>query len=147
MGFAWGQKGRKGGQDGKQVTCQRCLQSGHYTYECTNDKAYIAKSSHSKQLKRGRKQKFLDPSEVPDEFRSKSELEILEKERAKNVGTIEAKPVTEGKKEKKRKLGSKTSSESSATSSSSYTSSGYTSSGYTSSSYTSSSSPSSYSSG
>ena len=34
----------------RAVQCQRCLQTGHYTYECKNERAYASRPSRSAQL-------------------------------------------------------------------------------------------------
>lgn len=34
--------------------CQKCLQNGHWTYECKNPRVYIARTSKSAQVRRGR---------------------------------------------------------------------------------------------
>ncbi|MQL77636.1 hypothetical protein Taro_010045 [Colocasia esculenta] len=36
---------------GVAVQCQRCLQAGHWTYECKNEPVYISRPSRSQQLK------------------------------------------------------------------------------------------------
>ena len=40
-----------GGQQGGAPTCQRCLQPGHWTYECKNEPAYQARPTRTQQLK------------------------------------------------------------------------------------------------
>jgi len=35
------------------VQCQRCLQHGHYTYECRGERVYVARVSRSEQLANG----------------------------------------------------------------------------------------------
>ena len=129
--FPWRDKGSdaKKASGASQVTCQRCLEKGHYTYQCKNEAAYVSKTSRSKELRRNKKRKLLSSSEVPDEFRSKSELAIIEKEReearlAAKAADAAQQDAAKAKKTKKAKkdAGSDTSSYSSS-SSDSYTSS------------------------
>mmetsp|Transcript_8985 Transcript_8985/g.24199 ORF Transcript_8985/g.24199 Transcript_8985/m.24199 type:complete len:177 (+) Transcript_8985:111-641(+) len=60
-------------QDKQNVRCQRCLQMGHYTFECKNEPAYQSRPSRTQQLKNPKlyKQRFLDASELPEELRPK----------------------------------------------------------------------------
>ncbi len=63
-------KGRKP-FDNQTVVCQKCLQKGHWTYQCKNDAVYTSRPTRTKQLLRPNKRKaYLDSSEVPDEFKS-----------------------------------------------------------------------------
>ncbi|KLT41809.1 hypothetical protein CC85DRAFT_226069, partial [Cutaneotrichosporon oleaginosum] len=56
--------------------CQKCLKTGHFTYECTGSRPYVARPSRTKQLRTGaglpagggRDQPSV---ELPDEFRSR----------------------------------------------------------------------------
>jgi len=130
--FPWRDKGSdaKKASGASQVTCQRCLEKGHYTYECKNEAAYVSKTSRSKELRRNKKRKLLSSSDVPDEFRSKSELAIIEKEReearlAAKAADAAQQDAAKAKKTKKAKkdAGSDTSSSYSSSSSDSYTSS------------------------
>lgn len=36
--------------DAANATCQRCLQKGHYTYECKNPPTYVSRPTRTKQL-------------------------------------------------------------------------------------------------
>ncbi|KLO05579.1 hypothetical protein SCHPADRAFT_720442 [Schizopora paradoxa] len=57
--------------------CQKCLQKGHYTYQCKGSRPYVSRPSRTQMLENP---KLLDklkkegkPSvEVPDEFKNKS---------------------------------------------------------------------------
>ena len=40
-----------GGGGASAPTCQKCLQRGHYTYECKNEATYLARPSRTQQLK------------------------------------------------------------------------------------------------
>ncbi|BEI85298.1 hypothetical protein CcaverHIS002_0506990 [Cutaneotrichosporon cavernicola] len=59
--------------------CQKCLKTGHFTYECTGSRPYVARPSRTKQLRTGAglpagggRDK---PSvELPEEFRSRDGL-------------------------------------------------------------------------
>ncbi|GMH32403.1 hypothetical protein BSKO_00237 [Bryopsis sp. KO-2023] len=57
------------GRDGNgQQRCQRCLQIGHWTYECKNPPAFAKRPSRSQQLKDPKcRQRLMDPDELPDE--------------------------------------------------------------------------------
>ncbi|CAL1713281.1 unnamed protein product [Somion occarium] len=73
--------------------CQKCLGTGHYTYECKSTRPYISRPSRTQQLENPRVLAKLksagQPSvEVPEEFKQKSGtankiLSAKEKERAK----------------------------------------------------------------
>ncbi|CAK8688457.1 unnamed protein product [Clavelina lepadiformis] len=39
-----------------EVTCQKCLQKGHWTYECKNERKYVHRTSRSHQLSKHVKQ-------------------------------------------------------------------------------------------
>lgn len=48
-------QGRFGqGQQGGVPTCQRCLQQGHWTYECKNEPVYQSRPTRTQQLKNPR---------------------------------------------------------------------------------------------
>ncbi len=48
-------QGRFGqGQAGGAPTCQRCLQQGHWTYECKNEPVYQSRPTRTQQLKNPR---------------------------------------------------------------------------------------------
>ena len=40
----------------QNVTCQKCLQKGHWTYECKNSRKYVHRSSRSYELNKNMKQ-------------------------------------------------------------------------------------------
>lgn len=95
------------------VICQRCLQHGHWTYQCKNAAVYKARPSRTKQLFQPKSKSFLDPSELlPEPARgSSSFLQRLPEKPA-------ASAATDKKKKKKRKHGDGSSSSSSSSSSS-----------------------------
>ncbi|KAI0732006.1 zinc knuckle-domain-containing protein [Fomitopsis betulina] len=76
------------------TVCQRCLGTGHFTYECKGSRPYISRPSRTQQLENPRVIAKLKgdgkPSvEVPEEFKTKPGtanriLEAKEKERAKD---------------------------------------------------------------
>ena len=37
----------------RNMTCQNCLQIGHWSYECRNQKVYLVRESRSSLLKKG----------------------------------------------------------------------------------------------
>ncbi|KAG9061347.1 hypothetical protein KI688_007325 [Linnemannia hyalina] len=67
--------------------CQKCLEFGHYTYECKAERAYKARPTRTQQLKKPLKRVEV---EVPEEFLPKREglaakiLKDKEAERKKN---------------------------------------------------------------
>ncbi|EPT05203.1 hypothetical protein FOMPIDRAFT_1027394 [Fomitopsis schrenkii] len=76
------------------TVCQRCLGTGHFTYECKGSRPYISRPSRTQQLENPRVLSKLKadgkPSvDVPEEFQNKPGtanriLEAKEKERAKD---------------------------------------------------------------
>ncbi|KAI7841725.1 hypothetical protein COHA_004591 [Chlorella ohadii] len=90
-------QGRFGqGQAGGAPTCQRCLQQGHWTYECKNEPVYQSRPTRTQQLKNPRvRARFLDASELPPELR--------DKEPPGAGGKGKSKGEAEGKGKKKRK--------------------------------------------
>jgi len=41
------------------VQCQKCLEKGHWTYECKNEKKYLYRPSRTKEMNKGLKRKQL----------------------------------------------------------------------------------------
>ncbi|TBU47769.1 zinc knuckle-domain-containing protein [Dichomitus squalens] len=78
------------------TVCQKCLGTGHFTYECKGQRPYVSRPSRTQQLENPKLLAKLKadgkPSvEVPEEFKSKSGtanriLEQKEKERSKDKG-------------------------------------------------------------
>jgi hypothetical protein len=66
-----GSSGRGARDDGNVARCQRCLQDGHWTFECTNLPAYKARPSRTQELMQPHS-RFLDAAEIPPEFRGPS---------------------------------------------------------------------------
>ncbi|KAH9950552.1 zinc knuckle-domain-containing protein [Amylocystis lapponica] len=92
------------------TVCQKCLGTGHFTYQCKSSRPYISRPSRTQQLENPRVLAKLKtdgkPSvEVPDEFKTKSGtanriLEAKEKQRAQDVGKEER---GESSKKKRRR--------------------------------------------
>ena len=63
------------------MQCQKCLQMGHYMYECKNERAYTYRESKSKQLASAKEPVF--SLELPPDEREKRarEDEILDEEK------------------------------------------------------------------
>lgn len=119
---------------GNQV-CQKCLQRGHWTYECKNEAVYKPRPSRTQQLKNPKaRQRFLSAEELPAEF--------LGPKNASKV-TRDAKKSSKRKRSPSASTTSGSSSSSSDDSDSSGTSSGTSSSGDSSTSSDSSSGTSS----
>lgn len=51
----------------QQVTCQKCLQKGHWTYQCKNEARYVTRPSRTQQLANPR----LKPALSSDTFEEK----------------------------------------------------------------------------
>ncbi|KAI0801778.1 zinc knuckle-domain-containing protein [Irpex lacteus] len=106
------------------TVCQKCLGTGHFTYQCKGSRPYIPRPSRTQQLENPRVLAKLKadgkPSvEVPEEFKRKSGvankiLEEKEKARAKEGSSKDA-----GPSRKRRKRDSSVSSSGSSRSSSS----------------------------
>ena len=62
-------------QNAENYRCQKCLEVGHFTYECQGDRRYVARTSRTVMLKRklegggrgGEKQKKEDSSSSSDD--------------------------------------------------------------------------------
>ena len=52
-------------QDAGTYTCQKCLQKGHYTYECTGKRKYLYRPSRTKFLKKKQKLDALQAQQPP----------------------------------------------------------------------------------
>ena len=113
-GRGGGPPGRRlsGGGGGNPPKCQRCLQVGHWTYECSTketERAYVSRPSRTQQLKNPKlKQKFADftGDEPPDPKREYEERMDAIVGRNKNDGEAKS------SKQKKRKHSPSTSSSS-----------------------------------
>lgn len=57
-----------------QGRCQKCHQSGHWTYECKNARVYMARPSRTKQLKHRSLNRRLRPSAPAPEYKPSSYL-------------------------------------------------------------------------
>ena len=101
-----------GGPPGERIAkCQKCLQTGHYTYECKEkERAYVSRPSRTQQLKNPKlAQKYADftGDEPPDPKREYQERmdAILRQD--------DTKGSKERKEKRKRRRGSSSSSSSS----------------------------------
>ncbi len=81
------------------MTCQKCLTKGHWTYECKNERTYVARASRSAELKHSSlKRRFmleLPPStkEEIDKAKSQSKdvkrkLDLKKKKKRKKSGML-----------------------------------------------------------
>ncbi|RPD62383.1 hypothetical protein L226DRAFT_568833 [Lentinus tigrinus ALCF2SS1-7] len=76
------------------TVCQKCLGTGHFTYQCKGSRPYVSRPSRTQMLENPKllaklKAEGKPSVEVPEEFKSKSGtanriLEAKEKERAKS---------------------------------------------------------------
>ncbi|KAI0699124.1 zinc knuckle-domain-containing protein [Cytidiella melzeri] len=90
------------------TVCQKCLGSGHFTYQCKGARPYVSRPSRTEQLENPRVLAKLKadgkPSvEVPEEFKRKSGvadkiLEENEKTRAKEGSSKDAGPSRKRRK-------------------------------------------------
>ncbi|XP_064405632.1 zinc finger CCHC domain-containing protein 10-like [Halichondria panicea] len=94
-------------QDSTSYRCQKCLQFGHYTYECTGKRKYAYRPSRSKQLTK----------------KEKLDLELKNKRPAKKINSKEK------KRSHKRRVSTSTEESSSDSSSEESSGSGSSSSG------------------
>ena len=87
---------RRPGDAAPDALCQRCLQKGHYIYECKAETKYVARQSRSSQLKhKSLRRAFLTelpPDEAPSSFLSRTERKKDDKKKRKG-----------GKKKRRRK--------------------------------------------
>jgi len=73
---------KKSAEGGGKQRCQRCLQVGHWTYQCSNEQAYASRPSRSSWLKNPKLKPDLDgeaPPESEMEEALKKELKKLKK--------------------------------------------------------------------
>jgi hypothetical protein len=58
---------RPGSSAAPQIQCQKCLQLGHYTYECVNPRVYVHRPSRTVEMKRNKPtpRPVVDPLEIP----------------------------------------------------------------------------------
>jgi hypothetical protein len=96
------QDNKSGAGQGTQV-CQKCLKAGHWTFECKNERVYIARPTRTQQLKHPKlQQRFMDPDELPPDIR--------EAERGQVVNDGAAAGTEKSRKERKTETSSETSS-------------------------------------
>ncbi|KAK9733002.1 hypothetical protein RND81_04G037500 [Saponaria officinalis] len=91
------------------VPCQKCLQLGHWTYECKNERVYVARPSRTQLLKNPKLRQKMTPTYYPEE---KPDLPS-EQEEKDHKGSKRGKKKT---KKSRRKHRSDSSSDSEATS-------------------------------
>lgn len=68
-------------EETKTQRCQKCLEFGHWTYECTKERKYVHRDSRTQLLKRKLQEKAKEKSgtENPDPNDSKSNDKSLNK--------------------------------------------------------------------
>ncbi|KAJ3359510.1 Zinc finger CCHC domain-containing protein 10, partial [Allomyces javanicus] len=67
----------RGGVAPAQVRCQRCLELGHWTYACQNQRKYVHRPSRTLELKGSRstaRRPTIDPAEIPGNERALTQL-------------------------------------------------------------------------
>lgn len=52
-------------QDAGTYTCQKCLQKGHYTYECKGKRKYLYRPSRTKMFKKKQKLDMIEAQKNP----------------------------------------------------------------------------------
>ncbi|KAG0265856.1 hypothetical protein DFQ27_000307 [Actinomortierella ambigua] len=82
--------------------CQKCLQYGHYTYECKGGRVYNARPTRTQQLHKPTKRIQV---EVPEEFLSKKGLaaKILKEKEEERQRKKEEKDKKRNKKKRRRR--------------------------------------------
>eukprot|EP00800_Vazella_pourtalesii_P022669 TRINITY_DN894_c0_g1_i1.p1 TRINITY_DN894_c0_g1~~TRINITY_DN894_c0_g1_i1.p1 ORF type:complete len:144 (+),score=16.28 TRINITY_DN894_c0_g1_i1:52-483(+) len=53
-------------QDSSRYKCQKCLQIGHYTYQCTNKRSYASRVTRTKLLDDKVKENIVEKSKLSD---------------------------------------------------------------------------------
>ncbi|KAK9810622.1 hypothetical protein WJX73_005255 [Symbiochloris irregularis] len=77
-----------------KATCQRCLQTGHWTYECPNPPAYSARPSRTEQLLNPKiRPAYLDPEAAIAP--AVTRLELADQNRAEMTGLASSHPVAD----------------------------------------------------
>ncbi|KAH9625797.1 hypothetical protein KSS87_006041 [Heliosperma pusillum] len=79
------------------VPCQKCLQLGHWTYECKNERVYVPRPSRTQLLKNPKLRQKMTPTYYPED--DPEENPDVQKEREEN----EYKGVKKGKKSKRKR--------------------------------------------
>eukprot|EP00884_Botryococcus_braunii_P019615 jgi/Botrbrau1/6337/Bobra.0339s0044.1 len=107
---------RKSG--GADAICQKCLQKGHWTFECTNDRVYNARPTRTEQLFDPKKRpRFMAPSELLPGDQAPAQIEP-DKKKAKKT-KIKESPSSSSSSSSDSEDDSSTSSSSGSSSSSS----------------------------
>ncbi|CAG8535079.1 651_t:CDS:2 [Funneliformis caledonium] len=68
-GFSGRRYPSTGSKPSPNTKCQKCLETGHWTYECKNKRAYSARPTRTQQLTKPLKPISI---ELPDDFKTKS---------------------------------------------------------------------------
>ncbi|GAX74791.1 hypothetical protein CEUSTIGMA_g2238.t1 [Chlamydomonas eustigma] len=80
----YGQKSGSSQQNKGIQRCQKCLQFGHFTFECKNEAAYTARPSRTQQLKNPKlRQGFLSAEDLPPELNPDLKKAAKEKKQKK----------------------------------------------------------------
>ena len=61
-------------EETKTQRCQKCLQFGHWTYECKNDRKYVHRDSRTQTLKRKLQEKAKEKSGTGNTASNNSEV-------------------------------------------------------------------------
>ncbi|THV05322.1 hypothetical protein K435DRAFT_647672 [Dendrothele bispora CBS 962.96] len=104
---------RRGNNNPRATTgtvCQKCLGTGHFTFECKNSRPYVSRPSRTQQLEKPNVLAKLKSSgqpsvEVPEEFKTKTGTanRILEaREKQRQESSTQGKGPEVGKKRTKR---------------------------------------------
>ena len=99
-------------QNAENYRCQKCLEVGHFTYECQGDRRYVARTSRTVMLKRklegggrgGEKQQKKDSSSSSD---SSSDDSSDDSSSSSDDSDSEAEEKSQETKKKKKKKKSK----------------------------------------
>ena len=98
-------------QSAENYRCQKCLEVGHFTYECKGDRRYVARTSRTVILKRklegggrgGGKQQRKDSSSSSSDDSSSSDSSSDDSSSSSDDSEAEERTKTKKKKKKKSK--------------------------------------------
>lgn len=86
---------------GSASQCQKCFQSGHWTFECKNERVYISRPSRTQQLKNPKLQ--MKPSETSFELDlKKNKLKVSHSDESDGSDILEGRSKKNSKKSKRK---------------------------------------------
>ncbi|KAF1333686.1 Multidrug/oligosaccharidyl-lipid/polysaccharide, partial [Globisporangium splendens] len=118
-------RGGSGGASASAAQCQKCLKTGHWTYECKNDAVYLKRASRSQQLKNPKLRQPFNEDKPPvtakeeEELQQKQQTAALRKQGKKSSDKTKKKSRTSVSKTRRKHKYSSSDSDSSSSDSSS----------------------------